>query len=257
MAKPIFPWPGGKRKLAKHILPLLGEHTCYVEPFAGAAAIFFAKEPSKVEVLNDLNGDLANLYRVVKHHFGELYSQFKWVLISRENWNKIRSVPPESLTDIQRAARFLYVQKMAFGAKVEGPTFGIARTAAPRFNLLSLERDLEDAHLRLTRTYIEQLDWKRLINKYDSESTVFYCDPPYWETEGYGIEFGWQEYEALAELSHTLKGRMVLSINSHPEIRKLFSGIPLKEVDYRYTIGGADEANSKPVKELIYWTEAG
>ena len=76
MSKPLVPWPGGKRKLAKHILPLLGEHRCYVEPFAGAAAIFFMKEPSPVEVINDINGDLSNLYRVVKHHLSELHSQF-------------------------------------------------------------------------------------------------------------------------------------------------------------------------------------
>ena len=68
MNRPIFPWIGGKRRLAKHILPLLPEHTCYVEPCAGAAAILFMKDQSKVEVLNDINLDLVTLYRVVQHH---------------------------------------------------------------------------------------------------------------------------------------------------------------------------------------------
>lgn len=252
MSKPLVPWPGGKRKLAKHILPLLGEHRCYVEPFAGAAAIFFMKEPSPVEVINDINGDLSNLYRVVKHHLSELHSQFKWVIVSRDNWNWLQSTPVETLTDIQRAARFLYLQKMAFGSKIEKPTFGTAATSMPKFNLLTLERDLEDAHLRLCRTYIENIDWQRLVKKYDRAGTVFYVDPPYWKTEGYGVEFGWEQYEALREWAGKLKGRMIISINDHPDIRALFKGMRFKEVNYVYTMGGASKA--KTCKEMIYMT---
>lgn len=84
---PIIPWMGGKRRLAKYILPLFGEHTTYCEPFCGGAAMFFYKEPSKVEVLNDLNGELTNLYRVVKNHLEEFIKQFKWTLISRQEFN--------------------------------------------------------------------------------------------------------------------------------------------------------------------------
>lgn len=76
-AAPIVPWIGGKRRLAKHILPLFPEHTCYVEPFCGAAALYFLKEPAKVEVINDVNGELVNLYRVVRHHLEEFVRQFK------------------------------------------------------------------------------------------------------------------------------------------------------------------------------------
>ncbi|WP_049191956.1 DNA adenine methylase, partial [Serratia marcescens] len=119
---PIIPWVGGKRKLARQILPLFPKHTCYVEPFCGGAALFFSKEPSKVEVVNDINGELINLYRVVKHHLEEFVRQFKWALSSRQifEWEKL--CVPETLTDIQRAARFYYLQNMAFGAKVEGQT---------------------------------------------------------------------------------------------------------------------------------------
>ena len=78
MFKPLIPWIGGKRKLAPFLLPLFPNHTnhtCYVEPFCGAAALFFMKEPSEVEVLNDINSDLVNLYRVVKYHLEELYTR--------------------------------------------------------------------------------------------------------------------------------------------------------------------------------------
>lgn len=252
MSKPLIPWIGGKRKLAKHILPLFPEHQCYVEPFAGAAALFFIKGHSKVEVLNDINGDLVNLYRVVKHHFEELYRQFKWVLTSRQNWHWLQSTPPDTLTDVQRAARFLYLQKLAFGGKVNGQTFGTATTARPKFNLLTLEQDLQDCHFRLATTLIEHLDWQRVIQKYDRPHTLFYCDPPYWQTEGYGVEFGWDQYVRLAEFARTVQGHMIISINDHPEIRELFVELPIIEVGYSYTVGGG----AKPTKgiELIYST---
>ncbi|HDV7709784.1 TPA: DNA adenine methylase, partial [Escherichia coli] len=81
---PIVPWIGGKRRLAKHILPLFPAHECYVEPFCGAAALYFLKTPGKIEVINDINGELVNLYRVVKHHLEEFVRQFKWALVSRQ-----------------------------------------------------------------------------------------------------------------------------------------------------------------------------
>ena len=83
-AKPMIKWMGGKRRLAAQILPQFATHTCYVEAFAGAGALFFAKEPAQTEVLNDLNGELVNLYRVVQHHLEEFVRQFKWALTSRE-----------------------------------------------------------------------------------------------------------------------------------------------------------------------------
>ena len=250
MPKPLVPWIGGKRKLADHILPLFPEHQCYAEPFSGAAALFFLKQPSPVEVLNDVNGDLVNLYRVVKHHLEELYKQFKWVLTSRQNGDWMINTPVETLTDIQRAARFLYLQKLAFGGLVDSQTFGTSTTSRPRFNIFTLEQDLADAHFRLANTTVEQLDWKEVIRRYDRPHTLFYCDPPYWKTAGYGVEFPFSEYEAMADLAMSIKGHMIISINDHPDIRQVFSGLPFKEVDYKYTVGG--DKNTTDCVELIF-----
>lgn len=255
MAKPIIPWIGGKRKLAEHLLPLFPDHQCYVEPFAGAAALFFLKQPSPVEVLNDINGELINLYRVVKHHLEELYRQFKWVLTSRQNWERLHITPTDTLTDVQRAARFLYLQKLAFGGKVDGQVFGTATTSRPRFNLFSLEQDLQEAHFRLSNTTIEHLSWEKVIQRYDRPHTLFYCDPPYWQTEGYGVEFGWEHYVRMAELAKSIEGTMIISINDHPDIRELFADLPVVEVDYKYTVGGGD--NATDCIELIYGTWQG
>lgn len=256
MSKPLVPWPGGKRKLAKHILPLLGDHTCYVEPFAGAGGIYFSKEPSKVEVLNDINGDITNLYRVVQHHMEELRAQFRWTLCSRDNWNWLKAMNPDSLTDIQRAARFIYMQKMAFGAKVESQTLGVSPTAPPRFNINTLARDLQSAHDRMSRTLIERMDWQDVIKRYDRPGTVFYIDPPYWQTSGYGVPFEWDEYISLRALADSIQGRMIISINDHPAIRDLFDGLNVIEIPYKYTVGGngTGKGKSQGVTELIYTT---
>jgi len=237
-SSPIIPWIGGKRRLAKHIIPLFPKHTCYVEAFCGAAALYFLKQPAKVEVINDINGDLINLYRVVKHHLEEFTRQFKWALTSRQIFKWLQDTPGETLTDIQRASRFFYLQKLSFGGKVSGQTFGTATTTAPRLNLMRLEEELSQAHLRLSSTLIEHLAWEECVKRYDREHTLFYMDPPYWGTEGYGVEFGIEQYDRMAELARTINGKMIVSVNDIPEMRKAFAGLAMDAVGIRYSVGG-------------------
>ncbi|EAO9384073.1 DNA adenine methylase [Salmonella enterica] len=246
---PIVPWIGGKRRLAKHILPLFPAHTCYVEPFCGAAALYFLKTPSKTEVINDINGELVNLYRVVKHHLEEFIRQFKWALVSRQIYKWLQDTPEETLTDIQRAARFYYLQKQAFGGKVADHTFGTSTTSAPRFNLLRIEEELSMAHLRLSRTLIEHLDWHQCIERYDRPHTLFYCDPPYWGTEGYGVEFGLENYDHMVDLARRIKGKMIISVNDIPEMRQVFNGLNMQSVDISYNLKVTGKPS--PKKELV------
>ena len=247
--KPFIPWMGGKSRLSDKILPLFPEHTCYVEVFAGAAALFFKKEPAKVEVLNDLNGDLINLYRVIQHHLEEFVRQFKWAISSRQVFEWEKQKAPDTLTDIQRAARFYYLQKLSFGANATSQHYGTATTSPPRLNLLRFEEDLSAAHLRMTRTNVEQLDWQECVRRYDRKHTLFYLDPPYWGTAGYGVEFGMEQYETMASLAKSVKGKMVISVNDHPEMRRVFDGLRYKVVPITYTVGGAK--GRAPKKELI------
>ena len=249
-ASSIIPWIGGKGRLAKHILPLFPEHLCYVEPFAGAAALFFNKEPSKAEVLNDINGDLVNLYRVIKHHLDEFVRQFRWALASRELFRWLQVTPPETLTDIQRAARFYYLQRLAFGGRVKGRTFGTSTTSGPRINLVRIEEDLSQAHLRLAEAVIERLPWRECVERYDREHTLFYLDPPYWGTEGYGVPFELGEYTALAGAMRTMKGKAILSVNDIPEMGAAFLGFRVKRLKITYTVGGSGRSTG-PSGELV------
>ena len=254
IAKPVIPWIGGKRRLAEPLLRRFPEHTCYVEAFAGAAALYFLKQPSEVEVINDINGELVNLYRVIKHHLEEFIRQFKWALSSRQVYEWHQATPPETMTDIQRAARFFYLQKLSFGGKVEGQAFGTATTSPPRLNLLRIEEDLSQAHLRLQSTYIENLPWQRVVEKYDRPHTLFYLDPPYWETEGYGVEFGLDQYRQMAALAKDIDGSMVISVNDHPTMRDVFDDpcLYVDTVDITYTVGGGSGSKAR---ELVIWNE--
>ncbi|ASL45143.1 Modification methylase DpnIIA [Burkholderia sp. AD24] len=256
MATPIIPWIGGKRRLADHLIPRFPAHECYVEVFAGGAALYFMRPPAKVEVINDINGELVNLYRVVQHHLEEFVRQFKWALSSRQVFKWLQDTIPETLTDIQRAARFYYLQQNCFGGKIEGQSFGTATTTPPGLNLLRLEENLSVAHLRLSNAYIENLDWKQCIDRYDRPHTLFYLDPPYFETEGYGVPFAFGEYEEMAKRLRTIKGRAIVSLNDHPDIRRAFEGFHIETVDIRYTVGGGGREAARKEVVIFSWDDA-
>lgn len=251
MAEPIIPWMGGKRRLADRLVPLFPDHECYVELFSGGAALFFLKpQIARCEVLNDINGDLVNLYRVVQHHLEEFVRQFKWALSSREVFKWMQATPTEPMTDIQRAARFYYLQHHAFGGKVSGQTFGTA-TTGPAINLCRIEESLSAAHLRLSGVYVEHLPWHECLLKYDRPHTFFYADPPYWQTEGYGVPFEWSEYERLADLMASCKGKVMFSINDHPDIRREFRAFQMHDLEIKYSNGNQAAGAPKTSRELV------
>ncbi len=252
MSKPIIPWIGGKGRLIDWIMPRMPVHTCYVEAFCGAAAMFFAKPPSEVEVINDINDELINMYRVIQIHPEEFARQFKYVLSSRRWYEWEQCKDPKTLTDIQRAARFYYLQKLAFGGKVEGQCFGTATTSPPPINLIGLEQDVTRTHLRLDRTWVEGLSWEEVIKKYDRPHTLCYLDPPYWKTEGYGVEWTFDNYVRMAELAKSIDGMMIISTNDIPEMREVFDGLYMDSKPIKYTVGGGKGTEAR---ELLIWNE--
>ncbi|AZR21283.1 DNA adenine methylase [Xanthomonas vasicola] len=212
-----------------------------------------------LEALNDINSDLVCLYRCVRHHLDEFVRMFRWSLVSREMFEWAQMERPETLTDIQRAARFYYLQKLAFGGKVEGQTFGVvASGAGPRLNLLRIEEELSAVHLRLANVVIERLPWYECIARYDRPETLFYLDPPYWQTEGYGVEFPFSEYERMAEIMRSCKGKVVVSLNDHQDIRDLFSSFNSIPLQLRYSIGNG-QSRAHQASELVIksWHDSG
>ena len=161
---------------------------------------------------------------------------------------------PETLTDLERAERFLYLQRIAFGGKVSGRNFGVARDRPGRFNLTTLEPMLEDLHSRLAGVVIECLDFGSFITRYDGPGTFFYLDPPYAGSEGtYGKAlFAPTDFQRLADQLVTLQGRFLLSINDTPEIRATFSRFRVEEVTTSYTIGTTSDRSSNRRELLIF-----
>lgn len=258
MSNPIIPWLGGKRRLADKLIPLFPQHECYVEPFCGGAALYFLRPvAAPTEVINDINGDLVNLYRVVQHHLEEFVRQFKWAISSRQVFKWQQMTDARTLTDIQRAARFYYLQQHAFGGKVSGQSFGTATTGSP-INLCRIEEALSAAHMRLSGTYVENLPWHECMRKYDRAHTFFYCDPPYWETEGYGVDFPFDQYVLMAEFMRQAKGKVMVSINDHPAIREAFAGHHMMGLDIKYSVSNtAGPADSSKELVITNWdTEA-
>jgi DNA adenine methylase len=240
---------GGKSKLAKTIISMMPEHKAYCEVFAGAAWVFFRKEPSKYEVINDLDGDLVCFYRVLQNHLEEFLKQFKWLLASREwfeDWK--RQQVAGGLTDIQRAARYYYLQRMCFGGRVRARTFGAAAMHRPRINLLRIEEELSEVHLRLTGVTIEHLSWEKFIQTYDKPGVLFYLDPPYYKVPYYAHNFELADYKGLAKTLTGLKSQFILSINDHPEMRNVFKEFDMNPVTLTYS---AAKGKCSKGRELI------
>lgn len=243
--KSFLSYLGGKSQLTGKIIPLIPQHHCYVEVFAGAAWLFFRKPESPVGVINDINTELVTLYRVVQHHLEEFIRQFKWQLVARDEFKRLRESPPETLTDIQRAARFYYLLKAGFAAKVHKPSFGSGPSQPSRMNLLRIEEDLSEAHLRLSRVTIENQHFARIIERFDRPDTFFYCDPPYYGHEfDYGAVFSREDFHLLRDCLSGIKGRFLVSLNDRQEVRQLFKNFKIDTVKTTYTAAGANRKKS-------------
>ena len=248
---PLSGWVGGKFHLAKTIIPKIPEHAGYVEPFAGGAWILFRKPQSAAEILNDIDKDVITLYRVIQKHLPEFIRYMQWALVSRDEFNRLQKVAPETLTDIERSCRFFYLQKLAFGGKVaNSPVFGTSATKPARLNLTRLETDLWQAHQRLAQVTIECLPYSEVIERYDRPETFFYCDPPYYNCEDYyGKDiFNKDDFKNLYNILSQIKGQFLLSINDVEPIRELFKNFKIESVDTFYSVS---KNKMKPVKEIL------
>lgn len=239
---------GGKRTLAKRIIQLLPQHTTYVEAFAGGAQVFFHKEPSKVEVLNDLDGEVVNFFRVCQQHHDELLRYFRFVLIGRKWFELLRVTDPATLTDVQRAARYLYILKGSFASLVSRPSYHWHVVQPPGFNLERLPQLIENAHKRLERVQLECLPYESVLDRYDRAGTVFYLDPPYYGRKLYRHNFAAEDFAKLAERLRDVKGKFVLSLNDVPEVRTLFRRFHVQGVELAYT---AQQRAGRRYKEVL------
>ena len=252
--RPLAPYIGGKRQLAKRLVALINAtpHTTYAEAFVGMGGVFLRRtQRPKAEVINDWSQDVATFFRVIQHHYIAFLDMLRFQVTSRAGFEKLLALEPDSLTDLQRSARFLYLQRLAFGGKVAGRNFGIDPASPARFDVTKLGPMIEAVHERLAGVVIERLDWSRFIARYDRPGTLFYLDPPYFGCEGdYGRDlFDRGQFEKMADQLRGIRGRFILSLNDHPEVRRIFAGFNFREEQLTYTVGGA--AKAKAVGEVV------
>jgi len=252
--KPLAPYIGGKRNLAKHLCARIEsiEHVTYAEVFVGMGGVFFRRDRRpQAEVINDWSEDVSTFFRVVQHHYVPFLEYMRHQVTSRAGFEKLQALDPASLTDLQRSARFLYLQRLAFGGKVAGRNFGVNPPAPARFDVTKLGPMIEAAHERLAGVVIERLPWRAFVERYDRPGTLFYLDPPYFGCEGdYGQAlFDRGQFAEMADVLGQIRGRFLLSLNDHPEVRQIFAAFEIEARDVTYSVGGGDKA--RPFGEVI------
>lgn len=226
--KPIMAWPGSKRRMLKHLLPLVpASARCYCEVFAGSAALLMAKERHPVEVVNDLNGDLVALMRNAHFHLPALMEEMRWFISSRADLHDFRAQP--GITEIQRAARFLLRHKASFGGG--GQSFAVSKTCNKGFDRDAVGESLEQVRRRLNRVMVENLPYERCLQNYDSPETFFFMDPPYVDAPTAAYD-GWTQADMAQFRARVdrLQGSWMVTINDSPANRALFSDCKVKAV---------------------------
>lgn len=206
---------GGKQKLLSTILTKIPSHTLYCEPFLGGAAVFFGKETSAVEVINDTNKELMNFYRVCKEKFLDLQTLVRITLHSRSAHKDAKTIngSPHLFTDVQRAWAVWVLSSQSFVSKLDGP-WGYDRSKRTTTIKISNKREqfTEQLAIRLQDAQIECADALYIIKSRDSADSFFYCDPPYFNSDcghydGYTIE----DFERLLQALSAIQGKFLLS----------------------------------------------
>jgi DNA adenine methylase len=205
---------GGKQQLAPIILGLIPPHRLYCEPFVGGAAVFFAKEPSKVEIINDCNGELINFYEVVKRDFPALQKEIEISLHSRLRYRQAKVIyeNPEMFDCVKRAWAVWMLASSSYSCELGG-WFGYDRTGtkSKKFDNASAAFTVDYA-ARLQRTQIECRDALRIIKSRDTPDAFFYCDPPYVGTDqGHYDGYTQEDFDALLKTLEAIKGKFLLS----------------------------------------------
>jgi DNA adenine methylase len=224
-----FKWVGGKSRLRKAIIPLIPEHQCYVEPFGGAAWVLFGKSPSSIEVLNDIDEELINFFRVVKHRPEELIESFDLELVSRGEFLRLADADPQTLSEVERAHRFYYLIMAGWGGEARYPRFQTSTSDGGHGNRLigalkTLRKRIEPVHNRLKTVIIENLDWSECIDRYDRPTSFLYLDPPY-PRNGANYKHNMRlaaEHSAIAEWLSKVQSKWMLSSYDTDEVRANF-----------------------------------
>ncbi len=263
MAKRIaFGWYGGKYSHLDWLLPLLPDTRHYCEPFGGSAAVLINRIPADIETYNDIDGEVVNFFRVLREHPDELVRQIGLTPFSRRELEIAVSEPTAELTDIERARRFFVrarqvrtglAQTASVGRWAHCVLTSRAGMAGAVSRWLGSIEDLPAIAQRLLRVQIESAPAIEVIERYDSEETLFYCDPPYphdsrTDTNAYAYELTDDEHRQVAIVLRKVKGRVALSGYDSKLYNELYHDW------YRTEAPKKQIHSSKAVRQEVLWT---
>lgn len=233
-----FRWYGGKYSHLDWLLPLLPKTTQFCEPFGGSAAVLLNKEPSPIETFNDIDGAVVNFFKVLRDRPNELIEKLYLTPFAREQF--VEAYLSKKKTDIDAIER-----ARLFFVSAEQVRIGLAQTATPgrwAYCVLTSRRGMSGAvsrwinriealwavSERLRSVQLENLDAIKVIKKYDTPETLFYCDPPYvhesrGDIKAYGFEMTTENHESLSDTLHSIKGNVALSGYNSPIMERLYN----------------------------------
>ncbi len=239
-------WYGGKFRMRRKIIERFPEHRTYVEPFCGAAWVLFGKERSEIEVIADLNLDLMIFWGTLRNQTERLISQIDSLPKTREYFEHIKRTFGKER--IQLSAYFYFLNRFSYSGVGKNWSNGKAQRDS-YFRPDVLRRAAE----RLAGVKLLYYDWSTSLDKHDSKDTLFFLDPPYHHTKAqynYLHSFKTEDFVKLSERLKRIKGKFLLTINDHPEIREMFKDFNCEEIEHYYS------AHHGPVRrkvtELIY-----
>lgn len=240
---------GGKKLLSKKIIQRFPDPfpDRYIEVFGGAGWVLFAlQQLASLEVFNDVDGQLINLFRCVKYHCSALQEEIQWALNSRELFTDYKEQQGcRGFTDIQRAARYFLLIKESYGSDIR--SFGCSKR-----NITGAAEYLSEIQKRLQRTVIENKDFESLIKTYDRPGALFYLDPPYHGTEKYySASFNEEDHRRLNTALKGIKGKFLLSYNDDNFIRDLYDGFKIEPISRKNNLSLRREDIDKNFNELI------
>jgi DNA adenine methylase len=260
----FFPYVGGKFYMLDVILKLIPKHEVYVEVFGGSAKVLLNKPPSPIEIYNDYDKRIANLFYVVAFKFDEFYEKVNRLVYSRalekQFFEDFRNARVEDLGDVGLAVKTYYLLRVNFSAKINSPSFRVSykhkkNEAKIFFNNL---HELERIHERLKNVIVESLDFRDLLNKVAHRENVFiYLDPPYYDIEHYyNTDFSEKDHKDLLDILKQAKAKWLLSGYTNPlydEELKNFYRIEVPVVKHSYAITMYNQAKEKPKAVEVLW----
>jgi len=246
--KPALAYTGGKSRLADTLIKKMPPHKVYNEVFAGSGAVFFKKPLAQKSILNDKDHDIIKVHRAFKN--GRGFSQCN-IYPSRQRFNRIKNKSNKSACDIA------YLNKTSFGAQMKTYALSSKKTCKECKKRFAKRKDLgikyqkahtEDYKDKLKSATILNQDFSKVMQKYDSKDTFHYLDPPY-VVGGDSYKVHGVTPKDVCDVAKKMKGKVMISYDNHPEVRKSCKGLKIRKVDARYTLQAHE--NFKPVKEVL------